>query len=155
MSTRFLVAAIAVLLAGGCTPYVVNTGGAEPQELEERQASFFAALAARDVAATAAHFSDDAVLQVAGMPAVRGRDAIRGFYGSVFRFLSESTARPEALRVSAGGDVGYGLGSVVNVFAGEEGPLEFGGKYLLVWERRQGSWVITAYSVSSDQPERG
>jgi uncharacterized protein (TIGR02246 family) len=123
--------------------------------VRERQWSFMAAIAARDLEATLAHFADDAVLHVAGMPALEGRDAIRSFYGNVFRFLSASQATPSVLRVAAGGDVAFGTGSVANAFEGLQGRREFAGKYLLVWERRAGEWLVAVYALSSDGEEGG
>jgi hypothetical protein len=94
-------------------------------------------------------------VQVAGMPPVRGREGVRRFYGNVFRFLRESSATPEALRATANGDIAYGFGAVRNVFDGAGGRSEYDGKYLVAWERRDGEWLVSAYSVSSNQPESG
>jgi ketosteroid isomerase-like protein len=115
-----------------------------------RQSDFLAALRARDADRTASHFADDAVLHVAERPAIRGRAAIREFYGNVFRFLSSSASTPPHVSVSQSGDMAYTTGAVANVFAGQQGQLQFTGKYLLVWERRAGEWFIVAYTLSSD-----
>jgi ketosteroid isomerase-like protein len=126
---------------------------AERTRVEERQGGFLAALGERDVERVAGFFAEDAVLHIAGMPAVRGRKAIQRFYANVFRALSASTATPELLRVGSGADLAYGAGRVTNIFAGGAGPVEYAGKYLLVWERRGGEWWIMAYGVSSDRPD--
>ncbi|HSJ08094.1 MAG TPA: nuclear transport factor 2 family protein, partial [Longimicrobiales bacterium] len=99
------------------------------------------------------YFADDALLHVAGMPPVRGRDDIARFYSNVFRFLAASTPVPEALRMSEGADVAWGAGRVRNVFDGPEGRVEYEGKYAAVWERRDGEWLLALYAVSSDAPE--
>jgi ketosteroid isomerase-like protein len=101
-------------------------------------------------------FADDAVLHVANMPPVQGRDAIRRFYGNLFGFLSASAATPETLHISAGGDMAYGVGSATNEFRGPQGPAVYAGKYFLVWRKVADEWMVVLYGVSSNQsdPER-
>jgi uncharacterized protein (TIGR02246 family) len=118
--------------------------------LESRQAEFLAALADRDLERATALFAEDAVLHVAGMPPVRGRAAIERFYGNVFRFMTSSTPELEAVRASTGGDMAWSAGRVSNVFAGPDGSTTHGGKFVLVWERRDATWLIVLYGVSSD-----
>lgn len=154
MHRRFLLPALAAaLLAVACTPGPFTSGPAARADLQEREASFLAALAAKDPEQTAGHFADDAVLHVANMPPLHGRDAIRQFYVNVFRFLDTSASTPEVVRTSSSGDMGYSMGRVSNVFAGEQGRVEYTGKYIVVWERRSGDWSIATYSISNNQPE--
>lgn len=148
-----LLSAVAVLLVIACAPRSVAGEAANREDPGERQSSFFAALAAKDVEQTVAHFAEDATLQVAGMPPIRGRAAIQQFYGNVFRFLSATTPTSESVRVSGGGDMAYSIGSVTNVFEGEDGRVEYAGKYLLIWERGDAEWFISAYTISSNQPD--
>jgi ketosteroid isomerase-like protein len=145
-----IIIAACILLAGACAHTPATTVGAERGRVEQRQAAFLAALAARDGAAVTAHFAPDAVLHVANMPAIRGREAIGGFYGNVFRFMAASQATPETLRVAANGDMAWSSGRVVNTFQSPQGTTGFAGKYLLVWERRDADWQIVVYSISSD-----
>lgn len=126
--------------------------GRERERLQRREADFLAALGARDLEQTTASFAENAVLHVANMPPIQGGDAIRRFYTNVFRFLAESSSAPATLRLSASADMAYSLGTVTNVFAGDQGTSEHTGKYLLVWERRNDEWRITVYSISSDRP---
>jgi uncharacterized protein (TIGR02246 family) len=119
--------------------------------LERASSDFFAAVAARDPDRTAGHFAEDAVIHAADMPAVSGRAAIRTFYGNVFRFLGDTRSTAGTTRLAASGDMAYQTGRTTNVFQGEGGPVEFAGKYVLVWERREGEWRIAVYALSSDQ----
>jgi len=146
---------LAVLLASACAPRGVPTAGAEYGPLEQRQAAFLAAMAARDAERTAAFFADGAVLHIAGMPAIEGRDAIRGFYGNMFGFLAESAAVPRTLELSAGGDMAYSHGTTSNTFRGPQGTSTYTGKYVLVWRRIDGDWRIVLYAVSSDAADAG
>jgi ketosteroid isomerase-like protein len=150
-----LLAACALLLAAGCAPARFPAAGGEHRLLERREASFLAALAARNLEQTLAHYTDDAVLHIAGFPPIRGREEIARFYGNVFRALQASSATPEMTRLAPGGEMAYSTGRVVNVFPSEHGPVEHAGKYLLVWERHAGGWLVAAYALSSDAPAPG
>jgi uncharacterized protein (TIGR02246 family) len=155
MSRLATAVAVTFLLAVISCAHHPNPSALGSEPLEERERAFLAALSARDLEQVAAHFSQDAVVHVAGFAPLRGRSAIRQFYANVFRSLSESEATPESTRVSQSGDMAWGLGRVTNVFEGPDGRSEFAGKYLLVWEHRDGEWSIAAYSVSSNQPDPG
>jgi len=102
-----------------------------------------------DLAAT--FFAEDAMLHIANMPPVQGRESIARFYGNVFRFQSASTSVPEQLQVSASSDLAYSRGSSNNVFDGPDDAIEYAGKYLLVWQRPSDTWEIVMYSLSNNQ----
>lgn len=160
MSARaFFLPTFVLLLAGGCAApgpeAAAEAVEPERERLLERQDAFLSALDAGDVAATVEHFAADAVLHVGGMPPVEGRDAIGAFYGNVFRFMTASAAVPETTRISSGGDMAFSRGSVSNTFQGEGSPMEFSGKYVLVWEIRGEGWSIVVYAVSDDAPDSG
>jgi uncharacterized protein (TIGR02246 family) len=118
---------------------------------EQRQAEFFAAIADRDADRTASFFADDAVLQVANMPPVEGREAIRGFYGNLFGFLSASSATPERLEVAASGDMAWSIGESRSTFRRPDGELSYTGKYALVWRKQDGAWRVALYAISSNE----
>jgi ketosteroid isomerase-like protein len=147
--TRLIIAA-GIVVAGACAHRPATSIDAEQDRVEQRQTAFLAALAARDADGVAVHFAPDAVLHVANMPAIHGREAIGTFYGNVFRFMAASQATPETPRVAANGDMAWSAGRVVNAFQSPQGTTEFTGKYLLVWERREAEWQIVVYAVSND-----
>lgn len=123
------------------------------EALQHRERDFLAAMQAKDLESTAAYFAESAVLHVANMPPVEGRTAIRQFYANVFRFLNSSVATPETLRMSSGADLAYSGGRVSNIFQGPQGPVQYAGKYLLVWEKRENVWSVVVYSVSNNRAE--
>jgi ketosteroid isomerase-like protein len=145
-------AAFAIVLVTGCAHTRLASTDRDRVFLEHRQSDFFAAVAARDADGLAALFADAAVVHVANMPPIEGRDAIHRFYGNMFRFLSGSSATPETIQVSDSGDLAYGIGSVSNEFRGPEGRVEYAGKYVLVWRKIAGDWMVVLYSISSNQP---
>jgi uncharacterized protein (TIGR02246 family) len=142
--------AVALGLLLSCAPASPEPADAPLETLEAREASFLDALSARDADEVAAHFAPDGVLHVANMPEVRGREAVRELYGNIFRFMVASDPSPQAVRVSETGDMGYTMGRVVNAFRSGDGTMEYQGKYLIVWERREGDWFVAVYAVSSD-----
>jgi ketosteroid isomerase-like protein len=54
------------------------------------------------------------------------------------------------LHVSTGGEMAYATGSVVNEFRGFDGPVEYAGKYALIWKDVEGEWMIALYAISSN-----
>ena len=146
---------LTALLLAGCTEpssHAVEVER-EREQLELRHDAFLAALTARDLDSTTAHFADDAVLHIANMPPVHGRSAIGQFYGNIFRFMAASEPTPETVSISSGADMAWTTGRVANTFESEEGPVHYAGKYLLVWEKREGDWAIVVYSISNNASE--
>jgi uncharacterized protein (TIGR02246 family) len=143
---------LALALALACAGSTQLQPGDARAAVEQRQAGFIAALAARDADAVAAFFADDGAMHIAGRPAIEGRSAIRDFYENMFGFLAASGATPQATHVAAAGDMAFSLGSTTNVFRRPEGPVEYEGKYSLAWRNVEGDWSIILYSVSSNQP---
>jgi uncharacterized protein (TIGR02246 family) len=148
-SPKLAALTVALLLASCAQQRTVLEPGAG-QRLEQRQAEFFAAQAARDPDRLAALFAEDAVLQIANMPQVTGREEIHRIYSNIFRFLVEARVEPQQTEVAESGDMAYSLGSTVNAFSGPEGLQEFPGKYALIWQQVRGDWQVVLYSVSSD-----
>jgi ketosteroid isomerase-like protein len=144
-------AAFAFLLVGGCGFHQPASMDSEWPLLLGRQSGFLEAMEAKDADGMAAFFSEDAVLHVANMPPVEGRDAIRPFFGNLFSFLNSSSVVVEETHMSAGGDMAYSFGRTTNEFRGEEGSIAYAGKYVLVWCKIEGEWVIVLYAVSSNE----
>jgi ketosteroid isomerase-like protein len=152
MRARFLLCLMLMLPAATSR---AGESGAGDAPLEQRQQAFFGAMAARDLSATLRLFAADAVVHVAGMPPVAGRDAVGRFYARMFEFLGASDATAEAWTVAGSGDLAFSHGRTTNRFEGPEGVQEHTGKFLLVWVREGDEWRVGAYSVSSDQRDGG
>ncbi|HUG99107.1 MAG TPA: nuclear transport factor 2 family protein [Gammaproteobacteria bacterium] len=147
------VIAIIVTVAGGCAHRAPAPAAPDAARLEQRQSDFLEALTAKDPDQVAAHFAEDAVIHIANLPPIQGREAIRQLYRNIFRFLRASSYTPEVLRLAGSGDMAYSAGGVTTAFDGEQGLAEYPGKYLLIWERRDGDWSIVAYSISNNQAD--
>lgn len=150
MLLRFLILLAVFLLVN---PVQAQVEEAKHEHLLERQTTFLAAMASKDVDATAEHFAEDAILHIANMPPVQGRETIRTFFSNVFRFMQESETVPESVRIAISGDMAYTTGRVINSFDGEDESLSYSGKYLLIWENLNGEWLISVYAVSNNSSE--
>jgi ketosteroid isomerase-like protein len=69
---------------------------------------------------------------------------------SVFTFLSGTTRTPETLHVSTGGDMAWATGAVVNEFRGPNGPVEYTGRYVVIWREVEGDWMLGGLPRRSD-----
>jgi uncharacterized protein (TIGR02246 family) len=118
---------------------------------EDRQAEFFTAIAERDADRTASFFADDGVLQVASFPPIEGREAIRGFYGNLFGFLSASSATSQRLEVASSRDMAWSVGESRSTFRRPDGEISYTGKYTLVWRKEDGAWRVALYAISSNE----
>jgi len=151
---RSLAAPLLLLLLAGACAHIANAASDDAAtRLERREAAFHAAAADRDAERVTAFFADDAVLHVAGMPEIRGREAIGRFYANMYRFLAATRATPVSRQAASSGDLAYSTGRTVNEFRGPDGVVSYAGKYALVWTRQDGEWLVSLYAVSSDQPD--
>ena len=133
----------AALVSFGCRP-AINVE-AERTAVLERDRAWAAAARESDPERVFPYWTDDAVIYAAGMPAVRGKDAIRKFVaGSRARGLSMSWEPLEAT-VSQAGDLGYTVGSFQMSVKGPDGAPAIGrGTYLSAWRKSEdGVWRCT------------
>lgn len=102
---------------------------------------------ARDWAAWAGQFSEDAVLQPPNAPSVSGRAAIQA-WGEAFPALEDMSF--SNVQVMGQGGMAYGMSGYVMTF--DDAPRDTG-KQLAVFRRTpSGGWEVVALSFSSDLP---
>lgn len=153
MALRIFGFFILTLLVSACASQSAVDPHAEGSELEQRQEAFLSALYRQDATQVAEHFAQEGVLHVANMPPIEGRESIAAFYANVFRYLNYSMATPQTLRMSSAADMAHATGKVTNVFAGSDGPQEYHGKFLIVWEQEAGEWLVRLYAVSNNRSQ--
>lgn len=108
---------------------------------------------AGDGAAVAALYADDAVLSVPGVPPLRGKEAINAFYlKDVPSTLAAgiTVADDPASDVEQSLDLAWQWGTYRNT--NKAGGVVDSGKYLTVFERRGGKWMIVRDMWNSDNP---
>lgn len=107
----------------------------------------------RDIGLFMSYWVPDATAYPAGMPAVRGTDAIR-------KTFTEMTSAPgfalswtaDRAEVSSSGDVGYTTGTYEMTMNGAKDS----GKYITVWKKQpEGTWKVAEDIFNSDLPPQG
>jgi ketosteroid isomerase-like protein len=97
-------------------------------------------------------YSNDAVLQGANLPLMRGREEILRGYRDFFVSLLEMGARPSEVVAGASGDVAFEYGTNRMVFDTPEGPSEVVGKYSRGWKKDGGEWRVALQTYIPDGP---
>jgi len=150
MRWTMLTASIAVLAA--CAKPATDTT-ADEAAIREMNTTFAKAYAAGDVAGVVSLYRDDAVLSPPGTPALRGRAAIREY------FLKEVPAAAAAgmsaafaadSDVGVVGDLAWESGSVS--ISDKSGALIDRAKYLTVFRKTEGRWLMLRDIYNSDNP---
>ncbi len=148
----FTLSVPALALPGCQTPGVPAEAAAEVaadsatvrSEIAALTASYQAAARAGDAAAITALHADDAVLQPAGKPAVRGRADVDSFLVAEHSEPVELRYTTVSVTASAAGDLAYEVGTAI----WPAGP----GKYLTVYRKTADGWKIVADTWSQDAP---
>ena len=114
-------------------------------------AAWFTAYTAGDVDALAALYADDAVVSVPGAPAARGSAAVREALAKDVAASSGGgfiLAQAQQSDVGSSGDLGWEW-NTFNV-SDKSGAKVDAGKYLTLFERRDGKWLIIRDIWNSD-----
>ena len=146
---------IAEIIAG----FVHGQGGnglsRERAALQARTEGVVAAEVAFDVPEALQYWAEDAILHPAGSPLIKGKEAIRELYEQYFEsgLLREFSGVSSHLEMASSGDLAYEHGFNRMVFARDDDDLLNVGKYLAVWKKINGEWLVVALSFTSDAPE--
>jgi uncharacterized protein (TIGR02246 family) len=144
--------AAALLALGGCAQMNTDTT-ADEAEIRKMAPAWADAFNAQDVDKLVGMYWDDAVLQPPGASSKAGAAAIR-------EFLTADTANakaagmtlniPESGAVDVSGDLAYEAGSFT--VTDTSGAVVDSGKYLGVFEKRDGAWRYIRDTWNSDNP---
>ena len=99
-------------------------------------------------------FAPDVIVQPADAPQYQGREAHLQVYRT-FPAMLEFDGTATAIVPAASGDMAYEYGVNRFVFDTPNGPVEASGKYLVVWIKTDGAWLVKALSFSGDSPPQG
>ena len=118
--------------------------------LEAGAAAWIKAFNAKDIEAMAACYAEDAVLLPPNAPAIFGRDAVLASMQEMF--ASGLAIELEDLEIKVESDLGYKAGRYR--VSSEDGSLVERGKYIEIWTKVDGTWVLHRdIWNSSVQPE--
>lgn len=146
-----LLAALALTSCQPSTPAI--DVDAEARTIERLHSEWADAEVAKDLDASLAFLTPDAILQPPNAAPIQGHDAIRQFYISMFQLpIAAMTMGPATVVVSESGDVAADWGTLTLVVNGNDGPITDTLKFMAVWQRRNGEWKVLANSWSSNAP---
>ncbi len=144
---------VAVLLAAGiaCAPAPAQLSPADLSAIGEVSDAFLKGVLARDFAAVAGLYLEDAVLNPPNQPPVKGRAAVRTFLES-FPPVREFKATRD--QVDGRGDLAFVYGTYSMTVAPEGAPeIKDAGKYVEIWRKQaDGRWLIAVDIFNSDLP---
>jgi ketosteroid isomerase-like protein len=121
-------------------------------EVRARSKAVVEAEETRDYKRAITFFAPDAVIQPPDSPQFQGLDRLLELYETVLAQTSEFQGTTTEIVPAASGDMAYEYGVNRFVFETPDGPLEAFGKYLLVWRKIEGEWMVAAIAVSNDAP---
>ena len=124
----------------------------ETVALTARSKMLAEAEAARNIEEAMSFWAEDAIFQAHGIPQIEGKEAIQESMRVGFSSFKEFEGTTKHIELAASGDLAYEYGVNRFVFQGEEGELLAMGKYLLIWRKIDGIWLISAISITNDAP---
>ena len=142
--------AVSLVALAGCKPAAVDTT-ADEATIRASAPAFAAAYNAGDTDALAAMYWEDAVLQPPGAPSATGRDAIHAFLaGDIVATKAAGLTMNmlESGAVDVSGDLAYDAGTYTVTDA--SGATVDTGKYLSVFQKRDGKWLFIRDTWNSD-----
>jgi uncharacterized protein (TIGR02246 family) len=147
MRKAVFVSVVLLLVAGISSAQTASkaAGAATPDEIRQR---WMAAGNAKDAAAIAALYAEDAMVMPPNAAAVKGRAAIQSLWKGMVDQLGSNVT---LTRVGGwqGGDTGYEAGT----YAALMGTVNDTGKYLITFKKgADGKWLITNDIFNSDLP---
>lgn len=136
-------AVLVALLAVSCAPPTAQ----ESEGIAARSAEWVAAFEARDVDALVALYTDDARVLPPNAAAMQGADAVRGVFAEMID--AGLSGDLQSIETMEAGDLGYHVGTYSLGIDGDEVDR---GKFIEIWRKVDGVWLITADMFSSDLP---
>lgn len=147
-----VIVAVGLIALAGCQKAVEDTT-ADEAEIAKSAPAWAAAYNAGDADALAAMYAEDATLQPPGAPSATGRDAIRAFFAvdtANSKAAGVTMNIPQAGAIDVSGDLAYEAGTYSVTDA--SGATVDTGKYIGVFQKRDGKWLYIRDTWNSDGP---
>lgn len=153
---------LSVLVLAGCQQPAEEGGaeqataeGAAMAQAEERIAelndTWVRAVAEEDTEAIVALHAEDGRIMPPGQPAAVGHDALEQAWTGVLSMTDSLTFETEVLEVSPSATMAYDIGSYRWAYRTPDGEsARDQGKFVVVWEKRDGQWKIVADIFNSN-----
>jgi len=135
-----------------------DTRAAEAQSIRESETEWARAWAAKNVDQVVSHYGDDASVELADVPIMHGKDAIRAGIKQTFADRNFALSfMPAEVEVSRSGDLAYSRGvyTVTLTDRATNRPVSAQGKYIIVYRKeRDGRWVAIHDINNRDVPSQ-
>lgn len=148
--------AVIALMVAACNQAPPDTHDADVKAINDTEAQWNKDWVARDADLIAAHYADDAVFIVPGMPPTNGKDAIRS---SLKQMLADPalSLKFHATKVDASksGDLGYTQGAYALTVtdSATKSVINDHGSYVTTYRKQaDGTWKATADIATSEVP---
>lgn len=125
------------------------------EEAAVRQAGkeWLAAEIAKDVPRIVSFYAEDAIEMASNTPMIQGREAIRQWYEAWLLPAGVGmTFETAAIEVAASGDLAVERGTYRFTQDSPRGITEDVGKYVTVWKKVDGKWLVAIDASNSDRP---
>lgn len=129
----------------GAAPQVEGSGA---QDIDE---AWMKAVAANDLEAVMACYSQDAVMWLPGAPEARGHDAIRSSYAELFEANTVTDVTVTNTHYETSGDLSVGWGDFALTLSPKAGgePVVLKGRFTEIARGEDGKWAYIADHASS------
>jgi ketosteroid isomerase-like protein len=125
----------------------------EAQAIRDRSARWLAAVDRLDADHAAAFYAEEGVFLVPNVPAARGREQVAAAWAQLLGAPGLALGwTPTSVEVARAGDLAYELGTYRLGMDGPAGRVEDHGKYVVVWRRLEGVWLVVVDIFNSDRP---
>lgn len=145
---------VAALVLSSCSAKQPDASEASI-ELRTLDAKLGQAIDAKDAAAIASFYADDAILMPTAEPVVRGKAAIADEWKHILAIPAfQNESKLVGVEVASAGDLAYTYGSYRSQLMGEDGRLTTEpGKWLTIWKKHpDGRWRIAVETYNTDIP---
>ncbi len=129
-----------VLLAATCLCLPVSAMAQDKAAIQNLNDQFAKSFNTGDIAAVAAHYTEDAVVLPPGAEMVLGRNAILTFWKAATEQIGDLKLTAVDVK-PLGSDAAREIGTFSLRTRGSQ-PQQVTGKYLVVWEKAGGDWKI-------------
>ena len=137
-----------MLFRSGCTAPSPAPVDAKP-EIAEQNKKFSAAVTAKDPAAIAALYAEDAVLMPPNAAAVRGRAAIQAYWQA---FLDSGVTNGTLTSSDVSNTDTDAIEAGTWVIRAPDGTVAENGKYMVWWKKSANGWHFYRDIFNSDRP---
>ncbi len=153
-ATLAVAGCLTLLSLTGCAQTAPDTHAAEEKTLRELDGQWSKTAGARDLDATVAYYTDDAVVMPGDAPIANTKQTIREVWAPMLAPNASVGWQVNQAEVARSGDVGYARGVYQFVMKDAAGKATTEhGKFLEVWKRQaDGKWKCAVDSFSSDAP---